>query len=307
MSNIHHINLAGLDLNLLVVFDALITEGSVTRAGERVGLSQPATSNALARLRRLTQDELFLRTPAGLRPTPRALALAQQLNPALRQIQGALLEDASFDPATSDRVFAIGMSDYVELTLLPQLMQRVQAVAPGVSLQVRSGDRQTLFTLLDSGAIDLACGLFPEVVPWHQEQLLFQDTYLCAARPDHPGLGDELSLDTYLALPHLLISVREDRVGRVDNLLAKQNLQRRVALSIPHFLAAPFVLAQTDLIATLARRVALAFDQTQPLKLLPLPFELEGFSVAMRWHRSSQNSPANQWLRSLIADVTQTL
>lgn len=307
MGDIHHINLAGLDLNLLVVFDALITEGSVTRAGERVGLSQPATSNALARLRRLTKDELFYRTTAGLRPTPRALALAQQLSPALRQIQGALLEDASFDPATSDRLFAIGMSDYVELTLLPKLMQRVQSVAPGVSLQVRSGDRQALFALLDSGTIDVACGLFPEAVPWHQEQPLFHDTYLCAARLDHPSLGDTLSLDNYLALPHLLISVKEDRVGRVDQLLAKQNQQRQVALSIPHFLAAPFVLAQTDLIATLARRVALAFNQTQPLKLLPLPLDLEGFSVSMRWHRSSQNSSPSQWLRSLIADVAQTL
>ncbi|WP_017300274.1 LysR family transcriptional regulator [Nodosilinea nodulosa] len=307
MTNIHHINLAGLDLNLLVVFDALIAAGSVTRAGERLGLSQPATSNALARLRRLTGDDLFVRTAAGLRPTPRALALAQQLSPVLRQIQGALLEDVTFDPATSDRVFAIGMSDYVEFTLLPRLMQRLQSVAPGVSLQIRSGDRQALFALLDEGAIDIACGLFPEAVPWHQEQPLFQETYLCAARPGHPSLGDALSLDNYLALPHLLVSVKEDRVGRVDNLLAKQGLKRQVALSVPHFLAAPFVLAQTDLIATLARRVALGFAQTQPLKLLPLPFELEGFSIAMRWHRSSQSSPPAQWLRSLIGEVAQTL
>ena len=307
MGSIHHINLAGIDLNLLVVFDALIAEGSVTRAGERVGLSQPATSNALARLRRLTGDDLFIRTAAGLQPTPRALTLAQQLSPALRQIQGALLEDSTFDPATSDRVFAIGMSDYVEFTLLPRLMQQLQAVAPGINLQIRSGDRQALFDLLDNGSIDIACGLFPEAVPWHHEQALFQDTYVCAARHDHPSLRETLSFDDYIALPHLLVSIKEDRLGRVDNLLAQQGLKRQVALSIPHFLAAPFALAQTDLIATLACRVALGFSQIQVLKLLPLPFELEGFTVAMRWHRSSQNSPANQWLRSLITGVAQAL
>lgn len=307
MSNIHHINLAGLDLNLLVVFDALITEASVTRAGERVGLSQPATSNALARLRRLTGDELFVRTAAGLRPTPRALALALQLRPALQQIQTTLLEEDCFEPATSDRVFAIGMSDYVEFTLLPRLMQQIQVIAPGVSLQIRSGDRQTLYALLDSGKIDVACGLFPEAIVWHQEQLLFAETYVCASRLDHPALDDTLSLEQYLALPHLLISIKQDRLGRVDDLLAQQNLTRRVALSIPHFLAAPFVLTKTDMIATLASRVAVAFARTQPLKLLPLPLNLPGFSVYLRWHRSTDNSPATQWLRSVITATAQAV
>jgi LysR family transcriptional regulator, mexEF-oprN operon transcriptional activator len=298
MSYIHHINLAGLDLNLLVVFDALMVEGSVTRAGERVGLSQPATSNALARLRRLTGDELFLRTAAGLRPTPRALALAQQLRPALQQIQATLLEDDRFDPATSDRVFAIGMSDYVEFTVLPWLVQRLQAAAPGVSLQIRSGDRTKLLDLLDRGELDLACGLFPEQVPSHQEQLLFEERFVCVCRRDHPQVGSQLTLNDYLALSHLLVSVKEDRLGRVDALLAQHNLKRQVALSIPHFLVAPMVLAETDLVATLAERIALAFAQSHGLKLLPLPLELEGFGVWMRWHQSSDKSSACQWLRA---------
>jgi DNA-binding transcriptional LysR family regulator len=305
MSDIHHINLAGLDLNLLVVFDALITEGSVTRAGQRLGLSQPATSNALARLRRLIGDKLFVRTAAGLRPTPRALALALQLRPALQQIQATLLEDDHFDPDTSDRVFAIGMSDYVEFTLLPRLMQQIQAIAPGVSLQIRSGDRQTLYALLDSGKIDVACGVFPEAIAWHQEQLLFYETYVCASRLDHPVLDDTLSLEQYLALSHLLVSVKEDRLGRVDDLLAQKNLTRHVALSIPHFLAAPFVLTETDMIATLANRVAVAFARTQALKLLPLPLDLPGFSVYLRWHRSTENFLATQWLRSVIMATAQ--
>jgi DNA-binding transcriptional LysR family regulator len=307
MSNIHHINLAGIDLNLLVVFDALMTEQQVTRAGERVGLSQPATSNALSRLRSLAADELFVRTATGLRPTPRAIALALQLRPALQQIQSALLEELTFDPQTSDRVFAIGMSDYVEFTLLPKLMQALQTIAPGVSLQIRSGDRQKLFSLLDSGEIDLACGIFPEPVAWHQEQLLFQETYVCVCRQDHPHIGDSLSLGEYLSTRHLLISVKEDRIGRVDHLLAKQNLKRQIALSVPHFLVAPTILAQTDLIATLATRIAHSFSQHQPLKRLPVPIDLAGFAVWMRWHQSTQNSPACQWLRSTLVDISRTV
>jgi len=304
MSNIHHINLAGIDLNLLVVFDALMTEQNVTRAGERIGLSQPATSNALARLRSLINDDLFIRTATGLRPTPTAIALQQQLRPALQQIQAALLEQSTFDPATSDRVFAIGMSDYVEFTLLPSLMQTLQTIAPQVSVQIRSGDRQKILSLLDNGEIDLACGVFPEKIAGHQEQLLFQERYVCVCRQDHPTIDSSLSLEEYLSVSHLLVSVKEDRVGRVDTLLAEQNLKRHIALSIPHFLTAPFILAQTDLVATLAHRVALTFANHQGLKLLPLPLPIAGFSVSMRWHCTTDSSPACQWLRSLVLEVS---
>ena len=307
MSNIQHINLAGIDLNLLVVFDALITEQNVTRAGERLGLSQPATSNALSRLRRLMGDELFIRSATGLRPTPRALELAQQLRPALQVMQGALLEKPTFQPATSDRIFAIGMSDYVEFTVLPKLMSRIQAIAPHVSLQIRSGDREKLFSLLDNGAIDLACGVFPENIAWHKEQRIFQENYVCVCRRDHPVIGNSLSLEEYLSVSHLLVSIKEDRVGRVDLLLAERNLKRHIALSLPHFLTAPFILAQTDLVATLAERIAISYAENQQLKILPIPMELGGFSVSMRWHQSTENSPACQWLRSIIREIGDTL
>lgn len=307
MSNIHHANLAGIDLNLLVVFDALMAEQNVTRAGKRVGLSQPATSNALARLRSLINDDLFIRTVTGLRPTPIAIELHQRLRPALQHIQAALLEQPTFDLAVSNRVFAIGMSDYVELTLLPCLMKKLQIVAPRVDVQIRSGDRQKILSLLDNGEIDLACGVFPEKVASHQEQLLFQESYVCVCRNSHPTIGNSLSLEEYLSLSHLLVSVKEDRIGRVDTLLAEQNLKRRIALSTPHFLTAPFILAQTDLVATLAHRVALTFANHQALKLLPLPLSIAGFSVSMRWHHTNEASPACQWLRSIILEVSRTI
>ncbi len=303
MRFIHLVNLAGIDLNLLVVFDALMTERHVTRAGERLGLSQPATSNALARLRNLTNDELFVRTSGGLQPTPLALALAQQIQPALQQIQAALSREQNFDPATSDRVFAIGMTDYVEFTVLPRLMEKLQTVAPNIKIQIRSGDRQTLLSLLDTGEIDLACGLFPEQIAWHEEQLLFEENYICVCRRDHPLIGDTLSLEEYVTASHLLVSIKEDMVGRVDKLLAQKNLKRRIAISIPHFLVACFILARTDLVATLAERVAREFVDVQNLKVLPSPLPIGGFSVFMRWHRSTHKHPAHTWLRTTIAEV----
>ncbi|QLE59752.1 LysR family transcriptional regulator [Nostoc sp. TCL26-01] len=307
MSDIHHINMAGLDLNLLVVFDALMTEQNVTRAALRLGLSQPATSNALARLRNLMEDELFVRKTTGLSPTPKAIALAQQLRPALQQIQSALLEQPDFDPATSDRVFVMGMSDYVEFILLPRLVQTVQVIAPNISLQIRAGDRQKLLSLLDKGEIDIVCGLFPEKSSSHKEQFLFHEVYSCVCRQAHPNIGSEFSLEEYLRESHLLVSIQEDRVGRIDTLLTQKNLQRHIAISIPHFLIAPFILAQSNLVATLPQRVAKTFSQSQSLKLLPVPLPLEGFSVFMRWHQSTDNLPADEWLRALMTQVSSVI
>ncbi|MBD2181648.1 LysR family transcriptional regulator [Planktothrix sp. FACHB-1355] len=296
-------NLAGIDLNLLVVFDALMTERHVTRAGERLNLSQPATSNALARLRSLLGDELFVRSATGLQPTPKALELAKQIQPALQQIETALLCEDSFDPATSEIVFAIGMSDYTEFVLLPLLMQKLQAVAPRVRMRVRSGDRQKLLSLLDSGELDLICGLFPEQVKWHSQQFLFQENYVCVCRRNHPLIGDSLSLEQYVAANHLLVSIKEDMIGRVDEVLASKNLKRHIAISIPHFTIAPFILAQTDLIATLAQRVARKFTEVENLKILALPLGMQGFSVYIRWHMSNENNPASVWLRKIFADM----
>jgi DNA-binding transcriptional LysR family regulator len=300
-------NLTEIDLNLLVVFDALMTERQVTRAGERIGLSQPATSNALARLRNLTGDELFIRTSAGLQPTPHAIALARQIQPALKQIQTALSLERDFAPMTSDRIFTIGMSDYVEFVLLPRLLSTLQIRAPHVKIQVRSGDRQHLIALLDSGEVDLICGLFPEKIAWHEELFLFQEKYVCVCCCNHPLIRDRLTLDDYLSVSHLLVSIQEDMVGRVDKLLAEQELKRHIAISIPHFLVAPFILAHTNLVATLAERVARKFAPTQNLKIFPCPLPIEGFSVSMRWHRSTHNHNAYVWLRGIIKELAMTI
>ena len=298
-------NLAGWDLNLLVVFDALMAERHVTRASERVGLSQPATSNALARLRKLTQDELFIRTGGTFQPTPVAIALAAQIQPALQQIDAALAQTKPFDPAKSDRVFALGMSDYTAFLLLPDLLKTMKAKAPNITVQVRTGERHSLLKLLDEGKVDVVCGVFPEKIPWHNSQKLFKETFVCVCRQGHPQMSDGISMQQYIEADHLLVSMAGDRSGRIDHLLHQQGLSRHVAVSVPHFLVAPFILAQTDLIATLAKRVAESFAQMQSLKVLPSPINLAGFSISMRWHQSSQNQPDQVWLRSQIDQVSQ--
>lgn len=298
-------NLSSWDLNLLVVFDALIAEQHLTRASERIGLSQPATSNALARLRRLTQDELFVRSEGTFQPTPVAIALAEQILPALQQIDTALAQTKTFDPATSDRVFSLGMSDYTAFLLLPDLLKTIKSKAPQIVVQVRTGERNSLLQLLDEGKVDVICGVFPEKVAWHNSQKLFRETFVCVCRQRHPQIGSEISIQQYIEADHLLVSVAGDRSGRIDNLLSQQDLSRHVAVSVPHFLVAPFILAQTDLIATLAKRVAESFAQMQSLKILPSPLKMAGFSVFMRWHQSSQNHPDQAWLRSQIDHVSQ--
>ncbi|MEO1394369.1 MAG: LysR family transcriptional regulator [Cyanobacteria bacterium J06634_5] len=300
-------NLSGWDLNLLVVFDALITEQHLTRASERVGLSQPATSNALARLRKLTQDELFVRTKGRFQPTPVAIALAQQIQPALQQIDTALVQTKPFDPATSDHIFSLGMSDYTAFLILPELLKTLKSLAPKIAVQVRTGERDRLLKLLDEGKVDVLCGVFPENIPWHQSQKLFEETFVCVCRQDHPQIGSEISLLQYSEAEHLLVSVAGDRSGRIDRILQQQGLSRHVSVAVPHFLVAPFILAQTDLIAMLAKRVAERFAQRQALKLLPSPVALTGFSVVMRWHQSSQTHADQVWLRSQIEAISRTL
>lgn len=300
-------NLTGIDLNLLVVFDALMTEGQVTRAGAKLGLSQPATSNALARLRNLTKDDLFIRSSGKLQPTPVAIGLAQQIQPALNQIHTALSPPQAFEPLTSDRVFSIGMNDYVGFVILPPLLSKLATTAPHVKIQVRSGNREQQLALLDNGEIDLICGLFPNKIAWHEQQLLFSERFVCICRQAHPSIGDTLSLEEYVNADHLLVSVQEDMVGRVDFLLAQQNLARNIAVSIPHFVVAPSILARTNLVATLVERVAQEFASTLNLKILPCPLPLNGFSVFMRWHRSMRDREANAWLRGVLLEVSKNI
>lgn len=298
--NIDHANLARLDLNLLVALDALVTEGSVTRAAARVGLGQSAMSHNLARLRALFGDELLVRGPRGMQPTPRTLALVEPLRTVLAGIQATVLQDRAFDPATAERTFVVGISDSQEVALMPALLAHCRECAPGVRLRVRSTDRFHILDELDAGRLDLGLGSWTEGTTRHKRKHLFFETFLCLFDPRLVPIRGAISLADYLALPHVLGSLREDLHGVVDVALAGRALKREVVLATPHFLAVPFLLKRTAVIATLPARLARFFAATLDLKTCPAPIELPTVSFSLLWHASSDHDPGHRWLRRTV-------
>ena len=302
-------DLHGIDLNLLVAFDALIAERSVTRAGARIGRTQPAMSAALSRLRALLDDELFVRSPKGLQPTPRALDLAEPLSRALADIQRTLAFTQAFNPATSAASFSIGVSEHPTYVVLPQLVERLRAVAPAVTLRVRSFiARDDAVSLLDSGEVDVAIGVPATTSPGRiLTTPLFEDRFVCILRKGHPCANADLTLDAFLGLSHLLVSPENDRFGRVDAALAERGLKRRLALTLPQMYAAPLLIARSDMIATVLSRVVTGSGQSDGLRILRPPVELEPVTFVMSWHRRNDVHPAQRWFRDTIGALSEDL
>jgi DNA-binding transcriptional LysR family regulator len=295
-------DLHGIDLNLLVAFDALMQERSVTKAGIRIGRTQPAMSAALARLRALFQDELFVRGPDGLQPTPRAADLAGPLQQALAEIQKTLAFTQRFEPQASTLTFTLGLSDHPAFVLLPQLIQQLAARAPSITLQVRNfSARDDAVDMLDSGEADVTIGVPSASAGRILTQPLFEERFVCILRKDHPLAKAPLDLETFLSLGHLLVSPENDRFGHVDMALAKQGLKRRLALTLPHMYAAPLLVARSDMIATLMEGVVDASGQADNLIARAPPLDLAPVPFVMSWHRRNDAHPAQRWFRAVIA------
>ncbi len=300
----HTVHIAAFDLNLLVAFDALWTERHVTRAARRIGLTQPALSHALGRLRAQLEDPLFQRTSRGLVPTGRAQLLAPAITEALALVRRAVETPPRFDPATLTRTFTIGTSDYGELVILPELAARLGREAPGVRLVVRPiiglGERELL-----SGAHDLVLSVpHPEGVGLRNEPL-FDDRFASLLRAGHPAARRPLTLERYAALAHVLVSPMGEGDSVVDVALRARKLQRRVVLRIPHFLSAPLVVANSDAIITLPERVALAVARQHRLVVRRPPLPLPGISMSSFWHTRNDGDAAHQWLRELVWAVAR--
>ncbi|MBL8716493.1 MAG: LysR family transcriptional regulator [Myxococcales bacterium] len=294
----HGVHLPGVDLNLLVAFEALLAERSVTRAAARLGLTQPATSHALARLRALLDDPVLVRTARGMVPTERALALEPVVRRALGDLSEALAP-TSFSPATAERMFTLGTGDYAEMVVLPGLAAEVARSAPQVSLLVRPVPEPFVQELEDRRLDVVLSPSVPEVAGIHTRRL-FDERFVCVVREGHPGVGGRLTLDRYCSLSHLLIAPRGRPGSFVDTALAEMGRKRRVALTVPHFLVAPMVVAESDLVLTLAERVARRFAKTFGLRVLPPPFEIGGFSIHLFWHARVNDDPGHVWLRQQI-------
>ena len=301
---IGHMDIAGFDLNLMKAFDALYAERHVTRAGSRIGLSQSAMSGALTRLRELLGDELFVRTPSGMQPTPRAHDLAGPVSDALRLLRSALQAD-SFDPATADNTVTLAMTDYAAFVLLPPLMARLSIDAPHINVRVCGMfGRDEAITLLDSGEANLAIGFPVETSARIISSPLFFESFACIVREGHPAFAGGANVKAFAAAPHLLVSPEGDRSGIVDLRLADLGLERRVVLSLPQFLAAPFVIAGTDLVATLASRVARRFADTGVgIAMYDPPLQLPTWPLHLMWHRRADAHGAIAWLRGIITKI----
>lgn len=298
-------DLHGIDLNLLVAFDALMAERSVTRAGTRIGRTQPAMSAALSRLRSLLRDELFVRGPDGLQPTPRAVDLAEPLTRALADIQRTLDFTQAFDPRTSAATFTLGLSEHPTAVLLPVLVEHLREVAPAVNLRVRGFTaRDESVALLDAGGIDLTISVPPTTVTGRiLTRPLFEERFVCIVRGDHAAAQGPLDMATFLGLSHVLVSPEGDRFGYVDQALAKQGLKRRLALTLHQLYAVPAIIARSNMISTIMGGVVSASGRAGELSVLAPPLDLAPVPFAMAWHRRNDGHPAQRWFRNCIADV----
>ncbi|HEX9461683.1 MAG TPA: LysR family transcriptional regulator [Alphaproteobacteria bacterium] len=298
-------NWGAFDLNLLIVFDAVMQERSVTRAGSRIGLSQPAMSHALNRLRYMLKDELFVRTPDGMVPTPRAETLAGPLRSALSEMQLAL-EPVAFDPAASDRRFTLVLNNYAAVVLAAPLVAAVSAAAPGVRLDLRPSGTLDIAERLDRGDLDLALGSMDNPAERFATETLLEDPYVMVMRRGHPASRRKLSPAAFAELPHLEISSTREDIGFIDRWLAGHGKTRRITLRVPYLSAAP-ILVQSDLVVTLARRIAQEFVRNHPLQICEPPYESPQLHTSMLWHRRLDRHPAHRWLRDVVVSVTKSL
>lgn len=297
--------LTDIDLNQLVLFHQLMRERRVSRVAETLGLSQPAVSNALARLRRQFGDALFVRTAGGMAPTPFAEQLAAPVAEALALIHRGINPQASFEPAQAQRAVTIGMSDIGEIVFLPALLERLRAEAPGITLGTVRTTATSLREDMESGQVDLAIGLLPQLKAGFFQRRLFQQRYVCLFRQGHALDRKRISLADFAQAEHLAIVAAGTGHGRVDALIRRAGVTRTVRLTVPHFVGVGHILQHSDLVATVTERLAERLAGPFGLTWRAHPVALPVASINLFWHAKVHQSAAHQWLRSLVAEVAE--
>lgn len=291
------------DLNLLPVFVVLMEERSVTRAAQRLGMTQPALSNALTRLRAVMRDPLFIRERYGIQPTPLALELAPVIAAALATVDDIVLGQQDFDPAEAERLITIAPNSYAEFVLVPAIVARLREVAPGIRLRLTPYGSDIVETGVISGDTAMALGRITNAPDNLVVQHLMDDGLSCVVRADHPEVGATMSREQYEGLKHVnMLPPGRLRAG-LFQALERQGLKREVVVSVTHFLAIPELIAVTDYCTTLPKLICRHLAADTRLKIVPSPVDLGTFPVEMAWHVRYRNDPAHRWLRSLIADV----
>ena len=302
MTSIDHV-----DLNLLRVFNAIIEERSLTRAGQRLALSQPAISYSLGRLRTLFDDPLFIRTRVGMQPTPIALELATIVGRALDTVREALRYAERFDPAVSTRTFRLSLSDAGELAYLPPICEALHRLAPRIKLRIDPTPVEEIEEALRVSRLDFAIGNLPELTSKTRHQLLFDETYVCMTRKRR-GLpkGPRIDLAAFTDADHVQILSVEHSHHALEDAFRSHGIGRNTLLELPHFVALPSVLGVTDYYATLPRRLAQIFNRDGRFRIYELPVELPGATVTMHWHDNFHSDEGNVWLRDLMTGIVKT-
>lgn len=297
------IKLTEIDVNLLVVFDLLHQEKNTGRVAERLGVTQPAVSHALKRLRALLNDELFERTSEGLMPTPLAMRLSSPVAECLAQLQETLNRPDDFDPAVTDRTFNIAMTDIGEIFFLPRLLKRLANEAPGISLSTVRSHNVNLKQDMEKGKVDLAIGLIPQLGAGFYQQRLFVQRYVCLMRKDHPLSTSDFELDDFMGAKHAVVVAKGTGHGIVEEQLARAGIVRPVRLKLPHFAAVPYIVSDSDLVVTVTDKLAMATQDRFGLKMHEHPVPFPEIPINMFWHRRFNQDAGNRWIRSLIFEM----
>jgi DNA-binding transcriptional LysR family regulator len=294
-----------IDLQLLEYFDVLMREHSVSRAAERLGVSQSSASEMLAKLRERFADPLLVRTRDGLAPTPRAEELLPEVRAAAERLRQLLSGNGAFDAATSRVTFRLSTSDYTQLLLMPALTRRLLADAPHCGIDILPVNILRIEQALDAGDIDLAIAYYPQPPDSLRRSPLFSDSYVCIARPGHPCMDEPLTAEAFAALSHVRVAPSGLTYfsSVVDEALQACGLQRRVVVSSPHFLLAAQLVSQTDLVLALPRQAALSLAAHFPLQLIDIPMPMRAVELSMYWHERCHHSRAQQWLREQVRSI----
>ncbi len=302
--------LRNFDLNLLVAFKFLMEERSVSRAAERLFISQSAMSHVLQRLRRQLDDPVLVKTAAGMTPTPRAQALWEPIKAVLRDVERLVRTPEEFSPDSSQKRFVIAASDYVEFTLLPPFIAELNRRAPNIEIQLKQLSHTSPEIAIEENQIDFAIG-FDVVIspsPRVRSEKLFKDEIVCICRDKHPDfVGNQISFEQFISSRHMVISRRGAGTGLIDDWLEKHGQTRKVSLVVPNFLSTPWIVANTDLLLSLPARIAEKFVHIAPLKILPIPIELPIYDVIMIWHPLQEKEPDHQWIRQEIFGACRKL
>lgn len=295
--------LSDIDLNQLVLFQQLMVERRVSKVADNLGLTQPAVSNTLAKLRKLFADELFVRTPAGMMPTPFAEQLAEPIGYALGMIHSGLNQHRNFDPSSVKGSVTIGMTDIGEIVFLPALVERLQRSAPGISLNTVRNSATNLRDDMEAGKVDLAIGPLPQLKAGFFQRRLFRQRYVCLFRKGHPLGRKRFTLADFKSCEHLTIVSAGTGHGKVDELIRRTGVERTVRLTIPHFVSVGHILQRSDLVATVTERLAESLIEPFALTYKPHPIDLPEIAINVFWHAKVHRSPAHQWLRTIVFEL----